>query len=62
MVVKGGYRKIMVKWSEKTISRNENKIPKNITKNWHNGYEVVSARRTERGSKNSAKIGKCDDG
>jgi hypothetical protein len=33
MVVKGGYRKIMVKWSEKTISRNENKIPKNITKN-----------------------------
>jgi hypothetical protein len=33
MVVTGGYRKIMVKWLKQTISRNENKIGKNITKN-----------------------------
>jgi hypothetical protein len=33
MVVKGGYRKIMVKWSKETISRNQNKIGKNRTEN-----------------------------
>jgi len=32
MVVKGGYRKIMVKWSKKTINPNENKIWKKYNK------------------------------
>jgi hypothetical protein len=33
------------------------------TRTYHtNNYEAASAKRTERGSKNSAKMGKCEDG